>query len=379
MRRRRNAWSRLHQFLRRAEWLILPSATAIFFFGFWMQWSVAGGEAVPKGHVIRMIAAFGALCFAASYSAKRWRNQAYLFYGFVLFLLVFVLLTGRATNNAKRWIDLWGGFKIQPSELAKMALILFLSRWFADHPRPRKLKELFAPAIYCAVPGFLILAEPDLGTALTIAPLFLGMAWLAGLPWKQWRWLVILPALVAPFAFFHLQDYQRERMDTWWRQDALTLEEKSDAGYHLWHAKLAVGSGGVYGFGWARGPENRLDRLPERHNDFIFPVIAEEKGFLGAAFFLCLYASLPWILLVRASRHRDPFTRLVISGVGIHFAVHLVMNVGVSTGLWPTTGLPLPMVSFGGTSMAVSGLILGLVLAVSARPGPVFSARAFED
>jgi len=378
MKRRNQIHHKVLQFLKRTDWQLLPPVAGVLAFGWWVQWSVAGGDVFPNGHTIRLLATGLALILAAGWSARRWRNSAYLIYALVIAMLVFVLVSGRETNNARRWIDLVGGFKIQPSEFMKLALILFLARWFADRPRLRRLRELWIPGLCCLVPVLLILAEPDLGTALSIGPLFLGMVWLAGLPAKKWRLLVLLPLAFAPLAFLNLKDYQLERMTTWWHQNALTLEEKADAGYHLWHAKMAIGSGRLTGHGWAQGPENRLDRLPERHNDFIFPVIAEEHGFFGASLFLLLYALIPIIALWRAGRYRDPFTRLVIAGVGLHFGIHLVINVGVSTGLLPTTGLPLPMVSFGGSSMAVSGLAVGLALAVGARPGPVFSSRAFE-
>lgn len=378
MKRRNQIHQRVLLFLKRTDWQLLPPVAGILTFGWWIQWGLTGGEAYPTGHTIRLVATCLAFLLAAGWPARRWRNSAYLLYATVVGMLIFVLVSGRETNNARRWIDLAGGFKIQPSEFMKLALILFLARWFADRPRLRRLREIWIPCLCSFVPAILILAEPDLGTALSIGPLFLGMVWLAGLPAKKWRLLIILPIAIAPLAFLNLKDYQLERINTWWHQDALTLEEKADAGYHLWHAKMAIGSGSLTGYGWAQGPENRLDRLPERHNDFIFPVIAEEQGFLGAVLFLLLYSLIPVIALWRAGRYRDPFTRLVVAGVGLHFGIHLVINVGVATGLWPTTGLPLPMVSFGGSSMAVSGLALGMALAVGARPGPVFSSRAFE-
>jgi len=366
---------RAWRFIRRTDWQLLPVVAAISLFGLIMQWSVAGAEEIPFGHVIRMaalgVACLGAMCMPAPF----WRNTAWPIYCACLFGLVFVLVAGDATNQARRWIRLAGGFKLQPSEFMKVALILVLAKTFADSPRPRHLVDLVRPGLITAIPFALILVEPDLGTALSTAPLFLGLAWLAGTPGRILRWFFILPALLAPFAFLAIQDYQRERIETWWHQDHLSEEEIADAGYHLWHAKLAIGSGGMTGFGWGQGPENQLDRLPERHNDFIFPVIAEEFGFLGAVGFLLLYAMLPVVALLRAMRYRDPFTRFVVAGVGIHFAVHLCINVGVSSGAWPTTGLPLPMVSWGGSSMMVSGLALGIALAVGAAPAPLFQRR----
>lgn len=370
--------SRTVAFLRRTCWPVLPLAAGILGVGFVVQWSVSPELQMPSGHVLR-IAAFG-FCAAAALvlSAKRLRAHAFVFFVLAVLPLVWVLIAGRATNGSRRWIDLVGGFKLQPSEFMKVAVILALARWFADHPKPSRLGELWRPGLMAGIPALLILVEPDLGTALVFVPLFLGMVWLAGLPWRSFRWLLLLPFLIAPAGWLAIQDYQKERILTWWHQDDLSPEEIADSGYHLHHSKLAVGSGGLQGFGFGQGPENRLDRLPERHNDFVFPVIAEEYGFLGATSFLLLYASLGITLLAFAARYRDPFTRLVLAGIGIHFLVHLLLNVGVTLGVWPTTGLPLPMVSFGGSSMMASGLALGIALVIGATRAPLFSARAFE-
>lgn len=370
---------RVWRFLRRTDWPLIPVTLLILGVGLIMQWSVAGGREIPSGHMIRMAAAGLCGLVAAMLPAKFWKTWAWPSYLACLFFLVVVLVAGDATNHARRWIRLGGSFKLQPSEFTKIALLLVLAKWFSDHPRPRKLVDLFKPGLIVAIPAALILVEPDLGTALTTAPMFLAMAWLAGTPWKTLRWLLIVPVFLAPFAYLTIEEYQRERIQTWWNQDQLTEEEIADAGFHLWHAKLAIGSGGLNGFGWAQGPENRLDRLPERHNDFIFPVIAEEFGLIGSIGFLLLYAALPVVALARAMRYRDLFTRLVVAGVGVHFAVHLCINVGVSSGAWPTTGLPLPMISWGGSSMVVSGAAVGMALAIGATPTPLFHDRAFED
>ena len=367
------------RFLRRADWPLLPLAAAIAACGLLVQWSVSGPEAFPSAHVVRLAVAAAAGAAAAMLSPRRWRALAGPFYVACLLLLLYVLLFGDVTNGARRWIDLGGSFKLQPSEFAKLALIVLLARRFADRPRPAGLRDLLAPAALALLPAALVLPEPDLGTALTFAPTFLALAYLAGTPRRTLLLLLLAPAALAPLAALGLQDYQKERISIWWRQDHLSAEEKAGAGYHLWHSKLAVGSGGLSGQGWAQGPENRLDRLPERHNDFIFPVVAEEFGFLGASAFLALYFTLAAAALWAAARYRDPFTRFVIAGVGVHFAVHLVINVGVTLGLWPTTGLPLPMISWGGSSLMVSGMAIGLALSVSAGRDPVLSGRAYQD
>ena len=369
---------RFTRFLRRSCWPILPLVLGVLGAGLAVQWSIDPDLQLPTGHGIR-IAALGICAMAAVlWGAKRWRSWAYLYYGLALSLLMLVLVVGRATNHSRRWIDVAAGFKLQPSEFMKLALILALARWFAERPRPSHLEDVWKPALMALLPAFLVLIEPDLGTALVYGPIFLAMLWFAGLPWRSFRWLLLLPLLLAPMGWFSIQDYQKERILTWWHQEDLSSEAKADEGFHLWHSKMAIGSGGAVGLGWGQGPENRLDRLPERHNDFIFPVFAEEFGFFGASAFLLLYAAMGLSLLAFASRHRDPFLRLTLAGLGVHFLTHLCLNVGVTLGLWPTTGLPLPMVSFGGSSMIVSGLAVGVALVVSAERPALLSSRAFE-
>jgi rod shape determining protein RodA len=369
---------RLFGFLRRTCWPVIPITTAIVLVGIAMQWSVDADLHLPTAHLLRVFALLLCAVVAVVWGAKRWRSSASLFYATTLAMLILVLWVGRATNNSQRWLDIALGFKLQPSEFMKMALILVLARWFADHPRPTRLKHIWKPGLLSVMPALLILVEPDLGTALVFVPLFFAMVWLAGLPWRSFRWLLLIPLLLAPAGWLVIQDYQKARIQTWYAQEHLSADQRDGDGFHLWHSKIAVGSGGATGMGWGKGPENRLDNLPERHNDFVFPVLAEEFGFFGASVFLLLYASLGLSLLTVAGRYRDPFSRLVLGGIGVHFLVHLCLNVGVTLGVWPTTGLPLPMVSFGGSSMMVSGLSLGIALVIGAERAPMFSNKAFE-
>ena len=195
------------------------------------------------------------------------------------------------------------------------------------------------------------------------------MIFLAEFPVRKIGLLFLVPVLLSPVGWAFIQDYQKDRVQTWWHQDDLSPEEISSEGYHLWHSKMAIGTGGWDGHGWGEGPENRLQRLPERHNDFVFPVIAEELGFKGALIFLLIYTLFGLLFLFYAYRYKSRFTRLVLVGIGVHFLSHMVLNVGVTLGIWPTTGLSLPMISFGGSSLMVSGVAVGIALSVTAsRP-----------
>lgn len=365
--------------LRRSCWPVLPIVALILGFGLLLQWSVAGASAFPLGHAVRAAAALMAAAAAVLWGLRRWHAQAGLFYGLCLGLLLLVLLTGREVNAARRWIHLPGGFTLQPSEFVKVALIALLARWFAERPRPERMADLIRPGLLTLVPFGLILVEPDLGTALSTIPIFYAMAFLAGAPRRCMLWLLITPLVLAPAGWFFIQDYQKERVMTWWNQEQLTDAQKAAEGYHLWHSKIAIGSGGVEGHGWGRGPENRLDRLPERHNDFIFPVLAEEGGLGASLLFLAAYSSLGFVLLGYAARRRDLHTRLLLAGVGTYFLVHLIINVGVTSGVWPTTGLPIPLVSHGGSAMLSCGLALGIAWAAARARTSELSDRAFED
>lgn len=364
--------------LRRSCWPILFPVGIALGFGLLLQWSVAGATAPPAGHLLRAGTGLVAAVAAVGFGTRRWHGAAWFFYAGCLALLVLVLATGREVNAARRWFHLPGGFTLQPSEFAKIALIVLLARWFADRPRPARLRSLLLPAALTGAPFLLVLAGPDLGTALSLLPICYGLAWAAGASRSAMAWAVALPVALAPLGWFVLQDYQKERIQTWWTQEEMTAQQKAAEGYHLWHAKIAIGSGGVSGHGWGRGPENRLDRLPERHNDFVFPVLAEEGGLLAGAAFLLAYAGIGFVAFGYAARRRDPFTRLLQVGVGIYFLTHLVINVGVTTGVWPTTGLPIPLVSHGGSAMLASGLALGIAWAASRAPGTDLSDRAFD-
>jgi len=363
------------RWLQRTAWPVLPVAALIVAFGTAVQSSVAGPGGNVDGHLLRVAVGALAALVAVGFGIGRWRANAYLFYAVCVILLVGVLAAGRATNYAQRWIDLPMGFKLQPSEFLKIAVIVVLARWFSDRPVPERLADLLVPVALVVLPAVLVLGQPDLGTALSLGPLLYGFIYLSGARWGALRWLLVFPLLLAPLAAFGLHGYQFERVRTWWHQSDLTPEERIDTGYHLWHSKLAVGSGGLTGHGWGQGPENRLDRLPERHNDFIFPVMAEELGFLGAGAFLLGYATLPLLALLWSQRYRDPFARLVIGGVGLYYGTHLVINVGVALGIWPTTGLPLPLVSFGGSSMICGGLALGLAIGSGTMREGIFLSR----
>jgi rod shape determining protein RodA len=366
--------------LRRADRGILALAGGIAVFGLVFVASATGHGATGSlgGQALRLAVAllFGLGCLLAP--SRFLKRHSYLLYGLALLGLVGVLLAGRATNNARRWVDLPGGFKLQPSEFAKLGLLLALAKYASARRRLETIEGLVLPCALAVLPAVLVAAEPDLGTAIVFVPLLFGILYAGGARRGHLAALLALGLVALPAgSLLAMLSYQRERVVTWWEQDRLTADQKRGAGYHLFHSKVAVGAGGIAGQGIGAGTENRLDLLPERANDFVFAVVAEETGFLGGTLLVGLYGGLVLLLFGAASRLREPFDRLLVTGVACLFGTHLFVNVGVAIGTVPTTGLTLPFVSFGGSSTIAAAGALGLALNALARRELEFSEDAF--
>lgn len=315
----------------------------------------------------------------------RWvRRNAWLIYGacLVLLLAVFVPGIGGSRNHAMRWIPLPLGFDLQPSELAKLGVILMLASTLHQR-RMRDLSEWTRPALLAAIPMGLVALQPDLGTALTLAPITLGMFYVAGARGRSLVGVVagLLVAAVLAFQVGILHEYQLQRVHTWiesWGPDTL-IQGRNGPAFHTYHARVAIGNGGFAGTGLGQGVANQAAHLPERDCDSIFAVIAEESGFLGAAGLILLYALLILLLLNSAAQVRERFSRLVVAGIGIYFGAQLFVNVGVNLGLVPMTGMTLPLLSTGGSSLATSFLALGLALGLSSHQEPSLDKDAFRE
>jgi rod shape determining protein RodA len=312
----------------------------------------------------------------------RWlRRNAWTLFAASLVLLVLVPILGEERNGARRWIPLFFGFDLQPSELAKIGLVLALARALY-RSRLAEGRDWVAPALIACVPMGLVAAQPDLGTALTIVPVTLGTCLLAGARGRVILGLV-LAAVLALFLAWKLElvhGYQAKRIETWLAaldSDAL-IESKNGTAFHTYQARVAIGNGGLRGRGLGRGVANEAGHLPERDCDSIFAVIAEEGGFIGASAFVLAYTGFCALLFITAAQVRERFSRLVVGGVALYFASHFFINAGVNLGLIPMTGLTLPLVSTGGSSLLASFLALGLALGMSARPEPSLDSDAFR-
>ncbi|WP_321372310.1 rod shape-determining protein RodA [uncultured Desulfuromusa sp.] len=286
------------------------------------------------------------------------------FYGLSVGMLIYVLLVGKTAMGAARWIDL-GFFNVQPGEVIKIAIILLLARIFAKTANPfgYNLSELWGPALWLLLPVVLILKEPDLGTAAMVIFIAVTMLLFAGIKRGTLICLGILGVLVAVAGWFGLHDYQRARIRTFMNPEADPL----GSGYHIIQSKIAVGSGGFWGKGFIQGTQSQLSFLPERHTDFAFSVFAEEWGFAGSFTLLFLYLFLiVWGLYI-ARRAADRFGLFLAVGVTAMIFWHIVVNLGMVIGLLPVVGVPLPLFSYGGTSMVTTMIGVGLLLNVSMR------------
>ena len=298
--------------------------------------------------------------------ARLYERGAYLFYGLVVVLLLLVLLVGPTINGSQRWLPL-GGFRLQPSELAKIALVLGTARWFSTRTRDDGwgIRELLKPAALFLLPlATLTFVEPDLGTTLFLCFIFAGVAFVVGLRWRTMAALVLVGVIAAPMAYqFVLTDYQRKRVDVLFAPD----EDPSGKGYQAIQGKWAIGSGQVWGKGWRQGTQGRLRFLPEQHTDFIFSVYAEERGFVGSLLVLVLYFVQMMLGLLVAWNARDRFGSLLASGVVTILFCQVCINLGGVLGLLPITGVTLPFMSYGGSSILTLLFSVGLLISVSMR------------
>ena len=320
--------------------------------------------------------------FAGLFVRPAWlRRYTPLIYLGCLALLVLVLLIGDVRNNAQRWIQL-PRFDLQPSELAKIGVILMLARVLHENPL-RRFGDWARPFAVAAIPMTFIVLQPDLGTALTMVPLTLGLVYLAGGSGRAIIGLVAGAALLGYTAYDleWFKGYQAERIDTWVEsfEPGELIAARNGPGFHAFHARAFTGNGGLYGRGLGQGIANETGLLPERDCDSIIAVIAEEAGFMGTASLIALYGLMVALLMVAAARLRDRYGRLVVGGVAIYFGAHLVINVSVNLGLLPMTGLTLPLLSTGGSSQLATFLALGLALGLASHHERSLGSDAFRE
>ncbi len=289
---------------------------------------------------------------------------ALVFYVFLLGVLVAVLIFGHTVHGSKSWFH-FGLFSVQPSELVKVAAIVVLARYFSDTRSLDQLtlQEIGIGALIVATPMLLILMQGDLGTTLTLLPVYAAMSFVSGLQRRHIVIALILFLVLAPLSWGLLKDYQKDRIRFFIHPE----EEPYGSGYQALQAKIAIGSGQLYGKGLKQGSQSQLGFIPYRHTDFIFAVIAEEKGLFGVLIVLLLYLILFYLIFDGIHTARDRLGILICTGVVALLLIHVTLNIGMVIGLLPITGLPLPLISSGGSSMLANFLALGLVMNIKLR------------
>ena len=320
-----------------------------------------GGELLyhTKSHLIRFSVFFLMMFFLSFINIKTWYKTGYLFYIIVLMLLVWASLYGITVSGSQRWINLYF-INFQPSELMKIAIIVCFAKYYnrMQLTNVNKFKNLLIPLSILVLPIILVISQPDLGTSILIALSGIIVLWLAGVNLKYFFYSSLILLISAPFAISFLKPYQKLRILTFFDPD----KDPLGAGYQIIQSKIAVGSGGLFGKGFLKGTQGYLEFLPEKHTDFIFTLYSEEFGFIGSILLLFVYAVLIFRILKIGSLSRSFFGKFYCYGFGSAIFIYIVVNMSMVLGLLPIVGSPLPIMSYGGSSMLATMIGLGIVM-----------------
>ena len=315
-----------------------------------------------KNHLVRLCSFFSLFLFLSFIRISFWYRYAYIFYIFGLILLIFVIFFGISASGSKRWINLFV-INLQPSELMKIAIIVSFARYYhrIQSTDIESLKFLIQPLILLIFPCYLVISQPDLGTSILIAGSGVVVIWLAGLNIKYFIYSGLLLIVSFPFAVSVLKPYQKSRILTFFNPDRDPL----GAGYQIIQSKIAIGSGGLYGKGYLKGTQSYLEFLPEKHTDFIFTLFSEEFGFVGSIVLIFLYVLLIYRIIRIGFTTRSFFSRLYCYGFASSLFIYIFVNIAMVVGLLPIVGAPLPIMSYGGSSML--SIMLGLSIVMSCK------------
>jgi len=351
----------LHHKLGKLHWPLICVVTALSVFGFLMLFSAAQGNMQPWAikQAARFVIAFPIMLVIAVTDIRIWFRYSYAFYIFGLVFVGMVAVAGFVGMGAQRWINL-GPVNIQPSELMKIFLILALARYFHSiHSSDSdNLRQLVLPGLMIFLPFVLILKEPNLGTATVLLLTGIGMFFATGVGWKKFVVAGLGVAAVIPFGWHHLHGYQKRRVITFLNPN----EDPLGAGYNIIQSKIAIGSGGFWGKGFLQGSQSQLNFLPEKHTDFIFTMVAEEFGFFGGLAVIFLYALLMFYGIRIALQCKNHYARLIAMGSSVLLFVHVFINMAMVMGMIPVVGVPLPMLSYGGSVIVMTLITYGFVL-----------------
>lgn len=340
-----------------------------FLFGIVILYSATQSKALrfTESYLLRQMnwMAIGAvfLVITMKISYQRFIDISYLLYGINIILLILVLMLGHVRLGAQRWFSI-GAFTFQPSEFMKLNLILALSNYIgARGEAMRSAKNLSISFLLLSAPFLLVLMQPDLGSALILVPISFSMLLVGGASPKQMSILLVSGTASLPLFWKFLHGYQKQRLLVFVNPNVDPL----GAGYTIIQSKIAVGSGGLFGKGWLSGTQNQLNFLPERHTDFIFSVVGEEWGLLGALGLVLLYFMIVKRALNIASSTSDVYGKSIATGIAVMIAMQVIINIGMTIGLMPVVGIPMPLISYGGSSLIATFIAVGLLLNVGMR------------
>ncbi|AIU87776.1 peptidoglycan glycosyltransferase MrdB [Pectobacterium odoriferum] len=349
-------WAKIH-----IDLPFLLCILALLGYSLFVLWSASGQDiGMMERKVVQIVLGFTVMIVMAQIPPRVYEGWAPYLYIVCVILLLIVDIFGQISKGAQRWLDL-GFIRFQPSEIAKIAVPLMVARFINRDMCPPSLKNTAIALVLIFVPTLLIAAQPDLGTSILVALSGLFVLFLAGMSWRLIGIAVLLLAAFIPILwFFLMHDYQRARV-------MMLLDPESDplgAGYHIIQSKIAIGSGGLSGKGWLHGTQSQLEFLPERHTDFIFAVLSEELGLIGVLILLAMYLFMIMRGLVIAANAQTSFGRVMVGGLMLILFFYVFVNIGMVSGILPVVGVPLPLVSYGGSALVVLMAGFGIVMSI---------------
>ena len=359
-----NTQQTFFQKLKNFDFILLTCILILGLISVFSMYSTDGGEILfhSKSHILKFLIFFSMMIIMSFFHIKFWHYFGYLFYAIVLFLLIWASLYGIKASGSQRWINLYF-INLQPSELMKITIIICLAKYYhrMQINKVNTLQSIFSALVILILPIMFVITQPDLGTAILIALSGLVVIWLTGVNIKYFVYSFISLLISMPFAIAFLKPYQKLRILTFLNPDRDPL----GAGYQIIQSKIAVGSGGLNGKGFLKGTQSYLEFLPEKHTDFIFTLYAEEFGFIGSIALLFLYIIIIYRVLKIGSISRSYFAKLFCYGYGSAIFFYVTVNMSMVLGLLPIVGSPLPIMSYGGSSMLAT--MIGFAIVMSAK------------
>ena len=347
--------------IRSIDYLLIIIILILGIISSFAMYSTDGGEFLyhTKSHILRFGIFFVLFLVLSFVQTKVWHRIGYIFYLVILFMLFWALYFGVTASGSQRWISLYV-FNLQPSELMKIAIIISFAKFYhrTKSMEVNRIKNVVQPLVILIIPIFLVIAQPDLGTAILIAGTGISVMWLSGLKLKYFVYSFLILMVTAPFAISLLKPYQKLRVLTFFNPDRDPL----GAGYQIIQSKIAVGSGGLAGKGFLKGTQGYLEFLPEKHTDFIFTLFSEEFGFVGSIFLLILYVILIYRIILIGFKNKNYFGKLYCFGFASAIFIYVMVNMSMVLGILPIVGSPLPIMSYGGSSMLATMMGLSIVM-----------------